>query len=152
MAELETEDMGALQPQAASVPTEQTDSPADHVWRCFHCDDVFTTRWAARDHFGHSIDDTPACQIKAGEIGLVEALRAAERDASDAWFALQNESTTTAKAFRAMQGRHQSQLKAMEQLGYERGLADAKAYPETLGLALAATQAGTQSQSDGVNQ
>lgn len=107
---------------------------ARRQWRCFHCDEVFTSRWTARDHFGHDIDDKPACQIKAGEIGLVEALRAAEKDASDAWFALQNESTTTAKAFRAMQGRHSRQLTAMEQVGYERGLADAKAYPETLGL------------------
>ena len=103
-------------------------------WRCFHCDDVFTTRWTARDHFGYCEDATPACQIKAGEIGLVEALRAAEKDASDAWFALSNEDTTTAKAFRAMQGRHSRQITAMEQVGYERGLADAKAHPETLGL------------------
>jgi hypothetical protein len=103
-------------------------------WRCFHCGDVFTAWHCARDHFGHEDGALPACQIKGGEIGLVAALRAAERDASDAWFALQNESTTTAKAFRAMQGRHQQQLTAMEQLGYERGLADAKAHPEELGL------------------
>lgn len=107
---------------------------SDRQWRCFHCDEVFKTEWSARDHFGHTEDASPACQIKAGELGLVSALRAAERDASDAWFALQNESTTTAKAFRAMQSRHQQQLTAMEQIGYERGLADAKAHPETLGL------------------
>lgn len=103
-------------------------------WRCVHCNDVFTSRWTARDHFGHTEDATPACQIKGGENGLVTALREAERDAMDAWFALQNESSTTAKAFRAMQGRHQRQIIAMEQVGYERGLADAKAHPETLGL------------------
>lgn len=103
-------------------------------WRCFHCDEVFTSQWRARDHFGHEEGAKAACQIKAGEIGLVEALRAAEKDAADAWFALHNELSLTAKGFRAMQGRHRQQLTAMEQLGYERGLRDAKAHPETLGL------------------
>lgn len=128
------------------VPSVQADELVTQYlpegpWRCFHCDELFTQHWTARDHFGHDEGATPACKIKAGEIGIVEALRRAERDAGDAWFALQNESSTTAKAFRAMQGRHQSQLTAMEQLGYERGPSDAKAHPETLGLQIAATGA-----------
>lgn len=122
------------------IPSELVGSSVDEwglprgPWRCFHCDDVFTAWHCARDHFGHEDGATPACQIKGGEIGLIEALRQAEKDASDAWFALQNECTTTAKAFHAMQGRHRQQLTAMEQVGYERGLRDAKAHPETLGL------------------
>lgn len=30
-------------------------------WRCFHCDEVFTDRTAARRHFGDVLDDMPAC-------------------------------------------------------------------------------------------
>ena len=48
-------------------------------WRCFHCDEVFTTTGAARDHFGERPECIPACQIKVGEErGLVMALRKAE--------------------------------------------------------------------------
>lgn len=120
-----------------SVPTAKAseDSPilqSRGAWRCFHCDDLFTTRWAARDHFGNDESATPACQIKAGEIGLVEALRRAEADVSEAWGMIHTESTEAAKAYFAQQSRHQAQMTALEQAGYDRGIADAKAHPETL--------------------
>lgn len=103
-------------------------------WRCFHCDEVFTSEHDARLHFGRDEGSLPACQIKGSEHGLVEALRRAENDVADAWHAIHSESTDAAKAYHAQNGRHQEQLKAVEQVGYDRGLADAKAYPETLGL------------------
>ncbi len=33
-------------------------------WRCFHCDETFTTPGAAADHFGNYINSTPGCVIK----------------------------------------------------------------------------------------
>lgn len=97
-------------------------------WRCFHCDDVFTTEHQARVHFGCDEMSEPACKIKMGAEGsLVTALRRAEADLADAWAAIHNESTEAAKAYYAQQSRHQEQLRAAEELGYERGLADGRA-------------------------
>lgn len=33
-------------------------------WRCFHCDETFTTPGAAQDHFGNYLNSTPGCIIK----------------------------------------------------------------------------------------
>lgn len=93
-------------------------------WRCFHCDDVFTTEHAARLHFGATDASEPACKIKMGAEGsLVTALRRAEGELADAWAAIHNESTEAAKAYYSQQSRHQEQLRATEELGFERGLA-----------------------------
>lgn len=43
------------------------------------------------------------------------------------WFRLQNESGEAAQAYYAQGARHQEQLRAVEELGYERGLADGRA-------------------------
>lgn len=103
-------------------------------WRCFHCDEVFTDRRCAAAHFGADESAEPACQIKGSEGGLVEALRRAEKDAGDAWFMIHNEATDAAKAYHGQNARHREQMIALEQAGYDRGLRDAQAHPETLGL------------------
>ena len=144
----------------ASIPTvDDASSPLQFLptgpWKCFHCDDTFTAWHCARDHFGHDMDATPACQIKAGELGLVEALRRAEKDAADAWFAIHNESTEAAKAYHAQQTRHRDQMRAVEQAAYDRGIANVLANPESVGLMqiggnLSAPAMGTER--SGVNQ
>ena len=73
-------------------------SAAGEGWRCFHCDETFATEHAARLHFGADESASPACQIKGSEGGLLEALRHAEKDAADAWFAIHNESADASKA------------------------------------------------------
>lgn len=96
-------------------------------WRCFHCDELFTDRRLAADHFGGSLDAEPACQIKAGaERSLVAALRRVERELEEARHAINDESTEAAKAYYAQQRRHYEQLTAAEEAGYERGLADGR--------------------------
>lgn len=105
------------------------------AWRCYHCDETFTSEQCARLHFGRDEGCTPACQIKGSEGGLVAALRRAEDDAAEAWSAIHSETTDAAKAYHSQMARHREQLTAIEQLGYDRGIADAKAHPETLGLA-----------------
>lgn len=97
------------------------------TWRCFHCDDVFTTEHSARLHFGSTETSEPACKIKAGAEGsMLEALRRAEDEAESILADLHNENTEAAKAFFSMRGRHSKQLVAAEELGYERGLRDAR--------------------------
>jgi len=120
---------------ASTISAPSVAEAAEPVaWRCFHCDETFTKEWDARAHFGRDEGCTPACQIKGAEGGLVTALRRAEQDAADAWAAIHNETTDTAKAYHAQAARHREQLIAIEQIGYDRGVADAKAHPETLGL------------------
>lgn len=115
---------------ALSEATSRADE-AEAEWRCFHCDEVFTDRHAARDHFGHDDTCEPACKIKMGaERSLLTALRRSERDAADAWAAIHSESTEAAKNYFGTQARHQTQLITAEELGYERGLADAIARAE----------------------
>lgn len=97
-------------------------------WRCYHCGDVFTDDRCARLHFGRDEDSAPACQIKAGaEQGLLGALRDAEYAANDAQQAMANECTDAARAYYAATTRHAAALRSVEELGYERGLADGRA-------------------------
>src|SRR5262245_7600544 len=52
--------------------------PPPGGWRCFHCGAKLRTVAEGEAHFGPVPSAKPACIIK-GEIGLVVALRAAER-------------------------------------------------------------------------
>ncbi len=111
-------------------------------WRCFHCDELFTDRSCAAAHFGADESAEPACKIKqGGERGLLEALRKAEADLADIWHSVHMEGTEAARAYYAQATRHREQLTAAEQTGYDRGLADAQAHPETLGLRRAQSEA-----------
>lgn len=97
------------------------------LWRCFHCGAAFCSKGEARDHFGDDEGATPACKIKAGsEKGLLEALRKAERENAEAWQAVQSETIEAVKAMYGQASRHQQQLIAAEQAGYDKGLADGR--------------------------
>lgn len=100
---------------------------AKKQWRCFHCGDVFTSAFKAEEHFGRDEGRTPACQIVGAASGLITALREAEDSAADAWFKLHEEMSDIAKAMYAQNSRHQQSLLRAEELGYERGLRDARA-------------------------
>ena len=95
-------------------------------WTCFHCGEVLTDRWLARDHFGFDESGDPACRIKVSERGLVGALRRAEADAADAWDKLHSESTDAVKAYHAQHARHLQQLREIEEAAYCRGVEDAR--------------------------
>jgi hypothetical protein len=97
------------------------------TWRCFHCDEEFVTTDAARDHFGATGESASACQIKAGaERSLLKELRRVEIELFNLLHQVHNEATETMKAMHSQSGRHQQQLTAVEELGYERGLADGR--------------------------
>jgi hypothetical protein len=49
-------------------------------WRCFHCDEVFTDKAEAREHFGDYIDDSPLCLIKGEDGGLAKRVRELEAE------------------------------------------------------------------------
>lgn len=54
----------------------------EHGWTCFHCGETFMHEYTARLHFGKTPNLEPACQIKAGEFGLVRKLRWLEQENS----------------------------------------------------------------------
>jgi hypothetical protein len=100
----------------------------EHGWTCFHCGETFKTIGGARDHFGFEPSSDPACRIKLGaERGLVMALRKAEMEIADMRQDFANENTEAAKQHYSQASRHQHQLTAAEEAGYERGLSDGRA-------------------------
>lgn len=46
--------------------------PPVKTWRCFHCDEVFTDRDKAQEHFGRLEDSAPACSIDIAEYRRME--------------------------------------------------------------------------------
>jgi hypothetical protein len=73
---------------ALDVLTAQPSEVEPKSWRCFHCDEVFTTKAEARDHFGpdagfHFGQESPACieKLTAGEKALVVEVREARAEA-----------------------------------------------------------------------
>lgn len=94
-------------------------------WRCFHCDEVFTDKDKARLHFGNdSVSGEAMCQVTAERYREVEGQLETYRIESDA----------TSRTFFANGVEAQRMATEAEQKGYNRGIADAKAHPETLGL------------------
>lgn len=110
------------------------------TWRCFHCDEVLRTQRDARLHFGNTNGSEPACLIKApGEFALLTVLRNAE----DELARHRSEDTDVLRAMWSMQSDHAEALRREEEKGYARGIEDAKAHPETLGLQRAAQETRT---------
>lgn len=137
---------GLLRAAQPPVPADATrDAKAYDVatmkdWRCFHCDEVFHTEMEARNHFGSTEVSEPACLIKApGEFALLQALRNAEAELSR----YRREDSDILRAMWSMQADHATALRREEEKGYARGLEDAKAHPETLGLQRAAQETRT---------
>lgn len=95
-------------------------------WRCFHCSETFTVeqrRWA-QEHFGVSEVDTPVCKMRVpGESSLLTALRNAQVELAR----YRSEDTDLMRSLWAMSADHAAALKREEEVGYARGLADARA-------------------------
>lgn len=96
-------------------------------WLCFHCDEAFADRDAARDHFGHSEYSSPACQINAAEYREMEERMRRYND----------EDADIHRQMYGMQGAHATAVLRAEETGYARGLRDAALYPAELGLQVA---------------
>lgn len=91
-------------------------------WRCFHCNEVFYEESAARLHFGSSEMGDPACQVDAATLRSLEAELAGYRE----------EDTELHRALAAKVSEMGLAVRRAEELGYARGLEDAKRFPEAL--------------------
>lgn len=93
-------------------------------WRCFHCDEVFTTEESAKEHFGPTERHMPACTIDIKEYRAMEQRMLAYNQED-------------AEIHRYLHGKlndFQLALVREEERGYSRGLRDAKRFPSELGL------------------
>lgn len=95
-------------------------------WRCFFCDEIFTTRGTAAEHFGTEIAcDYPilACQIKRHEGHLVTYIRKLETELA-VW---NNESQEIQQAIISLEHSFAEEIKTAENRGYARGVSDMRA-------------------------
>lgn len=94
-------------------------------WRCFHCDEVFTSPRCAVLHFGNSEYQTPACQLKSHERHLVEYIRDLEGQL-DGYRA---EDSHIMRSIYTLEVDHRQALIRAEEEGYNKGIRDMSAQP-----------------------
>ena len=74
---------------------EETYPSPPHGWTCFHCGETFTNPNKARDHFGHDIDATPACQLTrdhvSGELRRFRVIEAKLRSCLDEFISIRED-------------------------------------------------------------
>lgn len=97
-------------------------------WNCFHCGEHFSSRTdegvaAARDHFGETPIETPACKLNALEGGLLKLYREAQNELRS----YREEDNASYREFYRLGGDHSRALMREEEKGYARGLADGRA-------------------------
>jgi hypothetical protein len=110
--------LGTPESRAVVTAIEHARAVVDEpsAWRCFHCDEEFTTQEAAAEHFGKYQDCQPACKIG------VEIFRQMEKDLAS----FQAEDTHSAREFYALGAKHAGEARSAEEKGYARGLKDAR--------------------------
>jgi hypothetical protein len=92
-------------------------------WRCFFCDEVFTRRKDAAEHFGEfdgCTADIPACKITAHEGHLVHYIRKLEQELRQ----FHQDETDVALSIITLESEHQQALIRAEEEGYARGIRD----------------------------
>jgi hypothetical protein len=89
-------------------------------WRCFHCDEVFTSRRWAAEHFGADEGELPACKLASHEGHLVTYIRKLE----DQLARYRQDDSDVMRSIMALQCEQASALRREEEKGYERGVRD----------------------------
>lgn len=93
---------------------------AKKQWRCFHCDEVFTSPRCAAEHFGDNMDSHPACRIAAYEGHLVAYIRKLEAKLAD----YRSDSDDIMRAIMTQEADHRRALNRAEEDGYNKGVQD----------------------------
>lgn len=96
-------------------------------WRCFFCDDVFTSRAGAAAHFGGHQGSLAACQIKGHEHHLLDKIREQEAELAE----YRGEDNAILRALQGLRFEADERVRRAEEIGYDRGVRDMKAMAET---------------------
>lgn len=89
-------------------------------WRCFHCDEVFSSRQFAVIHFGLDGTALPACKIAAHEGHLITYIRDLEARL-DRYRA---DDSDVMRSIYTLEADHRQALSRAEEEGYNRGVRD----------------------------
>jgi hypothetical protein len=92
-------------------------------WRCFFCDEVFTSRQLAAEHFGSDDGceaDAPACKLTSHEGHLVTYIRKLEEELRR----YVSEDSDVMRSIMALEADHRQALIRAEEEGYNRGVRD----------------------------
>jgi len=108
----------------AAIAADRARGADPMAWHCFHCGEAFTDKESAQIHFGPSENDQPICQMDAEYIRWLLAQH--RRNVDDDSEAL--------RTVRSLANEHETLRRRAEEIGYARGLDDAKKHPEQLGL------------------
>lgn len=94
-------------------------------WRCFYCDEVFTSQELAQEHFGDYSGcecDTPACKLTAEEGPLISYIRRLRHELSLYYM----EEDLVTRSIEIMKSDHRQALIRAEEKGYNKGVQDMK--------------------------
>lgn len=108
---------------------DDTYTAPPHGWTCFFCGETFKNIGGAQDHFGATPDKKPGCVLKVSvgaERGLLMELRRVEEELAKVYRERADEDTHLHREIHRMQSRHADALQNAEELGYARGLRDAR--------------------------
>ena len=95
-------------------------------WRCFHCDELFTSpKWAA-EHFGFDLTATPACKLTSHEGHLVTYIRKLEAQL-DSYRA---DDSDVLRSIMSLEADNRQAVQRAEEAGYAKGVRDTLAMPD----------------------
>ena len=117
--DVERQAIAAWNTRAALTPQGPTTQ-----WRCFHCDETFTDKKLAAEHFGASEIEEAGCKMLAK--GEVELLRD-YRDMAARWQRCVSEDCDASRLYHSMSAKIATAERDAEQKGYDKGLADGRA-------------------------
>ena len=101
----------------AEVGSSEELGSNEPTWRCFHCDEVFTTVVDAAFHFGYADLEKPACLVDAVELRNMQLELRRHRE----------EDTDLHRALYAKDSEMHQAVRRAEEEGYAKGLAALKA-------------------------
>lgn len=89
-------------------------------WRCFHCDEVFTSRREATIHFGADEDSEALCVIKSSDRHLGVYIRDMEQQLDQ----YRAEDSHVLRAMASLEADHRQAMIRAEEDGYNKGVRD----------------------------
>lgn len=92
-------------------------------WRCFFCDEVFTSRRWAAEHFGAQQGETVACKLSSHEGHILAALRKAE----DELARYRADDGDLMRSIYALEADKNVAVRQAEERGYAKGIEEMKA-------------------------
>lgn len=99
-------------------PSSASEANDDGPWRCFYCDEVFTSEQDAEEHFGAQRGSLAGCQLKGHEHGLLRIVREQEEELAQH----RSENTEFIRTMETLKSEQADEVRRAEELGYGRAV------------------------------